>query len=101
MPQPEDAQHDRDQPSREDEADHDLLTFGEVGVRLQEQMTTLAARLARLQRDPAAGADEVAAVSDRLDALRAAAERNARQPINDENFAKFFGYEGKARRNTT
>ena len=37
----------------------------------------------------------------RLAALQESAERNRAQPINDENFEKFFGYPGKARRNTT
>jgi hypothetical protein len=35
----------------------------------------------------------------RLDALLEATDRNTAQPINDANFAKFFGYPGKARRN--
>lgn len=38
---------------------------------------------------------------DRLAALQESAERNRAQPINDENFEKFFGYPGKARRNTS
>jgi hypothetical protein len=37
----------------------------------------------------------------RLSALEAGAERNRAQPINDENFERFFGYPGEARRNTT
>jgi hypothetical protein len=37
----------------------------------------------------------------RLSALEEGAERNRAQPINDENFEKFFGYPGQARRNTT
>ena len=36
----------------------------------------------------------------RLAALDGAVDRNRRQPINDENFEKFFGYPGFAQRNT-
>jgi hypothetical protein len=36
----------------------------------------------------------------RLAALEEALERNQRQPINDENFERFFGYKGTTRRNT-
>lgn len=83
---------------REDEDDHDLLTYGEAGFRLHEAV--------REQRElvegrVAAGDDAGAAVARaRLEAFESAVERNRRQPINDENFEKFFGYPGEARRNT-
>ena len=48
-------------------------------------------------RDEAA----IAQTAARLAALKEGAERNRAQPINDENFELFFGYPGKARRNTT
>jgi hypothetical protein len=90
--------------TRPDDDDHDLLTFGEAGVRLQEEILTTRAQIADLEqgaeRDPATAA-ELAKAQARLDALQDAAARNARQPINDDNFFTFFGYEGKARRNTT
>jgi hypothetical protein len=80
--QPDDEllSRDDDQPlTREAEDDYDLLTFGEAGARLDHEIRVQRARLA---------------------SLRDAAARNARQPITDENFTKFFGYEGRARRNT-
>jgi hypothetical protein len=59
------------------------------------------ARLSALEgahpRDEAA----IAQTAARLAALKEGAERNRAQPINDENFELFFGYPGKARRNTT
>jgi hypothetical protein len=89
--------------AREEEDDYDLLTFGEAGARLDQEIKTLAREVERLRGLVAAGEAEQAelkATEDRLELLRGAASRNARQPINDENFQKFFGYEGKARRNT-
>jgi hypothetical protein len=84
---------------REEEDDYDLLTFGEVAVRLDAEIRALAGRVALLA---AAGeeSEELTKARERLGQLRDAASRNSRQPINDENFARFFGYEGKAHRNT-
>lgn len=84
---------------RDDEDDYDLLTFGEAGVRLDAEIRALAGEVALLE---AAGleAAQLAKARERLAQLRDAAARNSRQPITDENFARFFGYEGKARRNT-
>ena len=86
-------------PDREksDEDDHDLLTFGEAGERLRSEIATAARAVAQLQ-STGAGAD-IDKAQARLDALRSAAHRNSAQPINDENFEKFFGYPGKAKRN--
>jgi hypothetical protein len=85
---------------RDDEDDYDLLTFGEAGARLDHEIRVLRARIEEIEQrqDPDQG--ELAAARTRLAALRDAAARNARQPITDENFTKFFGYEGRARRNT-
>jgi hypothetical protein len=103
MTQPDDA----DVPAetvRQDEDDYDLLTFGEVGVRLDAEIRALAGEVALLEAAglEAAGKEpaQLAKARERLVQLREAAARNARQPITDENFARFFGYEGKARRNT-
>ena len=80
-----------------DEDDHDLLTFGEVGERLRLAVVAAAREVAQLtQTGPA---DDLARAEARLRDLRAAAQRNAAQPINDANFERFFGYPGKARRN--
>ena len=80
-----------------DEDDHDLLTFGEAGERLRLEVAAASARLEQLQI--AGTPTDIEAARARLDALRAAAQRNAAQPINDENFERFFGYPGKAKRN--
>jgi|SRR5690349_2658557 hypothetical protein len=84
---------------RDDEDDYDLLTFGEAGVRLDAEIRALAGEVAVLEaagKEPA----QLAKARERLAQLRDAAARNSRQPITDENFARFFGYEGTARRNT-
>jgi hypothetical protein len=82
---------------RVDEDDHDLLTFGEAGERLRIEIAAAAAEVEKIGRDGSDAQREAATA--RLQALRAAAERNSAQPINDANFEKFFGYPGKARRN--
>ena len=43
---------------------------------------------------------ELAAARARLEALEEGVRRNTAQAINDDNFERFFGYPGKARRNT-
>jgi hypothetical protein len=96
---------DPDEPvlAREDEDDYDLLTYGEAGARVTEEIAAERARLADWEARLAAGED-VAERRDRsarrLEQLRDAAQRNARQPITDENFERFFGYPGSAKRNT-
>jgi hypothetical protein len=79
-----------------DEDDHDLLTFGEAGERLRLEIAAARDDVERMASgDPAA----LAKARTRLAALRAAADRNSAQPINDANFEKFFGSPGKAKRN--
>jgi len=85
-------------PQRDDDSDHDLLTYGEVGVRLYEEIAAQRQRIIDLERR--AAGQELEAARTRLDALEGAAERNRRQPINEENFEDFFGYKGSPRRNT-
>jgi len=82
--------------------DHDLLTYGEAGVRLQNEIQALRDEVARLEVEAAPGVTEpLEAARARLTLLEDAAQRNARQPITDDNFEAFFGYRGTARRNTT
>jgi hypothetical protein len=80
-----------------DEDDHDLLTFGEAGERLHVEIAAEARAVAELEES--GSPSELDKARARLAALRAAAQRNAAQPINDANFEKFFGYPGRARRN--
>lgn len=87
-------------PVREEDDDYDLLTFGEAGVRLAEEIAALEILIQQMESVKDCNREELDLNRTRLKVLRGAAERNARQPINDENFTKFFGYEGKARRNT-
>jgi hypothetical protein len=94
------AQADDKPLSREVEDDYDLLTFGEAGARLDHEIRVLRARVDEIEQHQPADEGELATARARLSALRDAAARNARQPITDENFTKFFGYEGRARRNT-
>jgi hypothetical protein len=80
-----------------DEDDHDLLTFSEAGERLRVELRAAEAGVAELEA--ATGREqELTKARERLSALRAAARRNAAQPINDANFERFFGYPGKAKR---
>jgi len=92
--QPEDVE-------RPEDDDHDLLTFGEAGARLEIEIRTLRARLRELADQQPHDDAAIKEAADRLAALRDGAERNRAQPINDENFESFFGYPGRARRNTT
>jgi hypothetical protein len=85
-------------PQREEEQDLDLLTYGEVGVRLHEELRAQKRLVADLEH--AGDSVQLGKARVRLDSLQEAAKRNQRQPINDENFEQFFGYKGKARRNT-
>ncbi len=101
--QPDDEllSRDDDQPlTREAEDDYDLLTFGEAGARLDHEIRVQRALIAEIGQRQPPDQGELAAARARLASLRDAAARNARQPITDENFTKFFGYEGRARRNT-
>ena len=74
-----------------DEDDHDLLTFGEAGQRLRLEINEAVALIKRLEEHECS-ASALRKARARLDALRAAAERNSAQPISDANFEKFFGY---------
>ena len=86
---------------RPEDDDHDLLTFGEAGARLEIEIRTLRARLRELEGAQPPDEAAIAQAAARLAAVQESAERNRAQPINDENFERFFGYPGKARRNTT
>src|SRR5690606_32415420 len=85
-------------PQRDDKDDHDLLTYSEAGVRLHQEIEALEQRVRELTAS--GGSEALAATQARLTILKDARDRNSRRPINDENFEKFFGYKGVARRNT-
>ncbi|EKF21669.1 putative acyl-CoA synthase [Mycolicibacterium hassiacum DSM 44199] len=73
-----------------EEDDHDLLTFGEAGERLRLEIADVEKTIERLK---AGGPEaELRKAQARLDALRAAVQRNSADRFNGENFEKFFGY---------
>src|ERR1700722_2672450 len=86
---------------RPEDDDHDLLTFGEAGARLEIEIRTLRTRLRELENSSPRDEAAIEAATARLAAFHESAERNRAQPINDENFEKFFGYPGKGRRKRT
>src|SRR3984957_16432139 len=86
---------------RPEDDDHDLLTFGEAGARLEIEIRTLRARLRELEETRPRDEAAIEAAAARLAAGQGGPDRNPAPPNNDENFEKFFGYPGKARRNTT
>jgi hypothetical protein len=85
---------------REEEDDQDLLTYNEAGVRVAEEIVAERGRLAELQKRRDAGETGLDEAIDRsslrADRLLEASRRNARQPLNDANFEKFFGFPSKA-----
>jgi len=76
--------------------DYDLLTYGEAGVRLAEEIQREATRLTELE---SAGADdvEIAAVRRRIEDLKAAAQRQRAASEASADFTRFFGYDPKAK----
>ncbi|MGE2692826.1 acyl-CoA synthase [Mycolicibacterium pulveris] len=84
-------------PRRVADDDHDLLTYGEAGVRLHEEIVSQRALVESLKGSEA---PELETARRRLQLLEEAAERNFRGKINDDNFERFFGYRGTAKRNT-
>jgi len=85
---------------RPEDDDHDLLTFGEAGARLEIEIRAVRRAIADLESAEAVDEAALAAARARLAALEEGRQRNRAQTINDENFEHFFGYAGKARRNT-
>jgi hypothetical protein len=91
----------RDRPDRPAEDDHDLLTFGEAGARLHGEVRAMRERVRVLTNVDPVDQQALAAARSRLAVLEEGFERNTAQAINDDNFERFFGYPGKARRNTS
>jgi hypothetical protein len=86
---------------RPEDDDHDLLTFGEAGARLEIEIRATRALIRKLEEGSPRDDAALEETRTRLRALEEGAERNRAQPINDANFERFFGYPGEARRNTT
>jgi hypothetical protein len=85
---------------RPEDDDHDLLTFGEAGARLHVEVRSTREHVRALAAATPVDEAALAAARARLEALEEGVRRNTAHSINDENFERFFGYPGKARRNT-
>ncbi|MCW2717965.1 hypothetical protein [Pseudonocardia sp.] len=74
---------------RPEDDDHDLLTFGEAGVRLREELVVERGRLAELEEQRSAGEavdDAIEALTARIAGLEDAGRRNVASSQN------FFSY---------
>jgi hypothetical protein len=79
-----------------DEDDHDVLTFGLAGNRLENELRRVQAEIERAEA-ATAGDVRLEDLRIRLAMLEEAARRNAAPPITDATFEKFFGYRGTPR----
>ena len=75
---------------RPDDDDYDLLTFGEAGARLTEEILKLERRIDAM-RSAEVPAEQLAAAQRRLDVLREAADRNRKPTIEELRASGFFG----------
>jgi hypothetical protein len=75
---------------RADDEDYDLLTFGEAGARLTEEVAKQRAVIDQL-RAGQAQADIVERAEQRLSMLRAAVERNRKPSLDEMRRSGFFG----------
>ena len=76
----------------EDDDDHDLLTYGEVGARLTEEIADQEARVNALTEQFGDSEPTVVEAATRLRLLQEATERNANSPANLQRFEAAFGY---------
>jgi hypothetical protein len=78
-----------------DEDDHDVLTFGLAGNRLENEIRSVRAEIGCA----GTSSDDVRLkeLHSRLQLLEEAAHRNAAPPLSDATFEKFFGYRGTPR----
>jgi hypothetical protein len=81
--------HDEDLEKRPDDDDYDLLTFGEAGARLVEEVRKQERRIAELTATSATPT-EVTAAKARLDALLAAQVRNRKPSLEQLKASGFF-----------
>lgn len=86
----DDTQADDDLEQRPDDDDYDLLTFGEAGARLVEEVRR---QQRRIQQLTASGADDATLekANTRLAMLEAAQIRNRKPSIDDLRSSGFFG----------
>ena len=79
---------DVDSVVREEEEDHDLLTYNESSARLAEEIKTVKGAMEN------ATDDERATLEHRLRQLDEAARRNTHWSAADTNASSFLGYRG-------
>jgi hypothetical protein len=91
MSHPTDLPDDLEQ--RPEDDDYDLLTFGEAGARLVEEVRRQERLIAELTSTGASPSD-VAAARARLDALLAAQVRNRKPSMEELKSSGFFGPRG-------
>jgi hypothetical protein len=82
---------------RPDDDDYDLLTYGEAGARLAEEIARGKQALRDLEAANA-GADQLAATRARIADLEAAVTRQKAAALDTTDFQRFFGYDPKAAR---
>jgi hypothetical protein len=82
---------------RPDDDDYDLLTYGEAGARLAEEIARGKQALRDLEAADA-GADQLAATRARIADLEAAVTRQKAAALDTKDFQRFFGYDPKAAR---
>jgi hypothetical protein len=75
---------------RPDDEDHDLLTFGEAGARLTEEVIKQQRVIERL-REGGASEEILAGARRRLDALERARSRNSPPSLDELKSSGFFG----------
>jgi hypothetical protein len=80
---------------RPDDDDYDLLTYGEAGARLAEEIAKGNHALRDLEAANAEEA-ELAAIRSRIADLEAAVERQKAAALDTTDFQRFFGYDPKA-----
>lgn len=76
---------------RPDTDDYDLLTFGEVAARLSEELSAQIGELEELRLQPDSDPEEVRRMEQRIDGLKASAQRYRQQQRTSEIFARRFG----------
>lgn len=70
--------------------DYDLLTFGEAGARLAEEVVKQRRHVDQLRAD-GVGDDQIVASEQRLIALQQAQERNRKPSLDELRESGFFG----------
>jgi hypothetical protein len=99
----DDSAHVRAEPDaieRPEDDDYDLLTYGEAGARLTEEIRRQNRVLADLESSATDSADsraQIAAVRNRIGDLKAAAKRQQEAAAEPADFTKFFGYDPRTK----